>query len=124
MADETPATPVTSEFELTPGRIAELIESGEAELIDVRREYEHEAGHIAGSQRIEMNDLTANAESLPKDRTIVFYCRTGNRSSMAAEAFAQAGYDAHNMAGGLTAWAEAGLPLEPANGEVAAVRPV
>ncbi len=43
---------------------------------------------------------------------------------MAAEAFSQAGFDAHNMTGGIAAWAEQGLPLEPEDGEVAGPRPV
>jgi rhodanese-related sulfurtransferase len=49
----------------------------------------------------------------------VFYCRIGGRSAMATEAFAQAGYDAHNMAGGMLAWAAAGLPMTPEGGVVA-----
>jgi rhodanese-related sulfurtransferase len=106
-----------------PERVAELAESGEAELIDVRRDYEHEAGHIAGSRHIEVNELTDQAGSIPKDRPVIFYCRGGSRSGMAAEAFRQAGYDAHNMDGGLSAWKERELPLEPADGEVAEVRP-
>ena len=38
---------------------------------------------------------------------------------MATEAFAQAGFDAHNMTGGLLAWNAEGLPIEPADGFVA-----
>ena len=110
--------------ELAPDRVRELLEGGGAELIDVRRDYEHEAGHIGGSRHIEMNGLTAAADSIPNDRPVVFYCRSGDRSAMAAEAFSQAGYDAHNLTGGLAAWAEAGLPLEPKDGEVAETRPV
>ena len=74
-----------------PERVAELAESGEAELIDVRRDYEHEAGHIAGARHVELNDLTAQADSIPKDRPVVFYCRGGSRSAMAAEAFSPGG---------------------------------
>ena len=54
---------------------------------------------------------------------MLFYCRSGNRSGMAAEAFREAGYDAHNLAGGIEAWAEAGRPLEPEDGEVRAPLP-
>ncbi len=50
---------------------------------------------------------------------MIFYCRSGARSAMATEALAQAGYDAHNMAGGMLAWEAAGLELEPADGHVA-----
>ena len=119
MADEA-----TTEIELEPARVAELAASGEAELIDVRRDYEWEAGRLADARHIEVNDLTAQADSIPKDRLVIFYCRGGSRSGMAADAFREAGYDAHNMAGGLRAWAEEGLPLEPEDGEVAETRPV
>jgi rhodanese-related sulfurtransferase len=61
---------------------------------------------------------------LSKERPVVFYCRGGSRSAMAAEAFKQAGFDARNMTGGLAAWAEQGFPLEPADGVVATPRPV
>lgn len=109
---------------LEPARINELAEGGEAVLIDVRRDYEYEAGHAPGVRHIEMNDVSASADTIPRERTVIFYCRTGNRSAMAAEAFRQAGFDAYNMKGGLEAWAEAGLPLEPEGGEVATPRPV
>ena len=109
---------------LAPAKVSELAAAGDAELIDVRMDYEFEAGHVQGSRNIELNELTGQAESLPRDRTIVFLCRSGNRSGMAAEAFRQAGFDAHNMEGGLLAWTEQGLPIDPADGEVAERRPV
>ncbi|HEY8467345.1 MAG TPA: rhodanese-like domain-containing protein [Solirubrobacterales bacterium] len=109
---------------LEPARINALLQSGEAVVIDIRRDYEYEAGHVPGSRHIEINDVSANADSIPRDRTIVFYCRSGNRSGMPAEAFRQAGYEAYNMEGGLTAWVEAGLPLEPEGGEIAQPLPV
>jgi rhodanese-related sulfurtransferase len=115
--------PDAAETELAPQRVAELRDAGAAELVDVRANYEWDAGHLAGARHIEMNELTANAESIPKDRAVIFYCRSGNRSSMAAQAFREAGWDAHNMAGGITAWVDCGLAIEPEDGEVAQGRP-
>ena len=112
-----------AEIELPPQRVAELRDAGEVELIDVRVDYEWEAGRLAGARHVEINELTAQADSIPKDRRVVFYCRGGNRAGMAAQAFREAGYDAHNMAGGIAAWVEAGLPLEPEDGTVAEGRP-
>jgi rhodanese-related sulfurtransferase len=103
----------------TPQQVAELIEQQDIQLIDVRETYEHDAGRIAGDRLIELMQLTAEAQTIDRDRPVVFYCRSGSRSAMAAEAFRQAGYDAHNMAGGLIEWHAAGLPLEPADGHVA-----
>lgn len=111
-----------AEVALSPERIAELIDAG-ADLIDVRRPYEYEGGHLAGARNIEMNDLAASAEELPRDRPVILYCRGGNRSAMAAEAFRQAGYDAHSLAGGIEAWAGEDRPLEPDDGEVRAPLP-
>jgi rhodanese-related sulfurtransferase len=109
--------------EIDPRGAAALIDSGQAELIDVRRPYEWEAGRIEGARHIEVNGLTREAESIPRDRTVVFYCRSGSRSAMAAAAFKQAGWDARNLGGGLQAWVEEGLPLDPPDGEVAESRP-
>jgi rhodanese-related sulfurtransferase len=109
-------------YAVTPAEAAELIEAG-ATVIDVRRDYEFGAGHLESARRIEMNELTAHAEEIPRGKPVVFYCRSGNRSGMAAEAFQQAGYDAHNLRGGIAAWKDGGRPLEPADGEVAVPLP-
>ncbi len=111
------AEPMSSD--LTPQQVAQQLERGEIQLIDVREPYEHEAGRIAGDRLIELAQLAAAAESIARDRPVVFYCRSGSRSAMATEAFRSAGFDAHNMAGGLLDWAATGLPLEPADGHVA-----
>ena len=105
--------------ELTPARVAELLEGG-AQVIDVREPDEREAGRIPDdSAHIELDRLASAADSIDRERTVVFYCRSGSRSALAAQAFATAGFDAHNLAGGLKAWVADGLPLEPADGRVA-----
>ncbi len=103
----------------TPQQVAELLAAAEIQLIDVRESYEHEAGRIAGDKLIELGQLAAQAETIDRARPVVFYCRSGHRSAMAAQAFRDAGFEAHNMAGGLLDWHAAGLPLEPAGGHVA-----
>ena len=113
MTDET-----AESLELEPVRAAELI-AGRAQVVDVRTPEEYAAGHIEGAVHMPLERLDAEADQLDRDRPIVFYCRAGTRSGMAAEAFANSGWDAHNVAGGLLAWAEAGQPLEPAGGTVA-----
>jgi rhodanese-related sulfurtransferase len=105
--------------DLAPKRVADLLGDGETQLVDVREPYEHDAGRIAGATNIELDRLPTEAESLDRERPLVFYCRSGSRSAMAADAFRGAGYDAYNMAGGLEAWVESGLPIEPADGRVA-----
>src|SRR6202012_2023017 len=102
----------------TPQQVSQLHADGEIPLIDVREVHEHEAGRIAGDRLIVLGDLTAEAHTIHQERPVVVYCRSGARSAMATQAFSQAGFDAHNMAGGLLAWDEAGLPLEPDGGYV------
>ena len=102
----------------TPQEVSELMADGAVQLIDVRQTHEHEAGRIAGDRLIELGSLSAEAHTISRDTPIVFYCRSGARSAMATQAFAEAGFDAHNMAGGLLAWEAAGLALEPEGGYV------
>ncbi len=103
----------------TPREVAQLLEDGDIQLIDVRQPEEHEAGRIAGDRLIELASLAAEVDSIDRARTVVFYCRSGSRSAMATEAFRGAGFDAHNMVGGLLDWQAAGLPLDPPDGYVA-----
>ncbi|MDQ2895387.1 MAG: rhodanese-like domain-containing protein [Actinomycetota bacterium] len=103
----------------TPREVADQIARGETQLIDVREADEHAAGRIAGGRLIELSRLPAEVASLDRDHPVIFYCRSGARSAMAAQALSQDGFDAHNMTGGLLDWAAAGLPLEPADGTVA-----
>ena len=108
-----------TEKDVDPGRVKELLESGEAQVVDVREPYEYEAGHIAGVVHIELEHLALRANEIDKDRPVVFQCRLGRRSAMATEAFRASGYDAYNLTGGIKAWAKEGLPLEPEGGYVA-----
>lgn len=103
----------------SPQQVSELLQHGEIQLIDVREPYEHDAGRIAGDRLVVLTELASQAETIDRERPVVFYCRSGSRSAMATEAFRGAGYDAHNMEGGLLDWAAAGLPLEPDGGHVA-----
>jgi rhodanese-related sulfurtransferase len=108
---------------LSPEQVSKLLADGDAELIDVREPYEWEAGRIAGAKHIELEHLAGRSAEIDKDKKVVFQCRVGRRSAMATEAFAASGYEAYNLAGGITAWVEAGLPIEPEDGKVAAHGP-
>jgi rhodanese-related sulfurtransferase len=107
------------EIEVTPEHTAEALADGSAQVIDVREPYEREAGHIAGSRHVGLQDLAAQADTVDRDRPVIFQCRSGARSLMAAQAFRRAGYDAWSMAGGLELWVAEGREIEPADGKVA-----
>jgi rhodanese-related sulfurtransferase len=108
------------ELEVTPDDVKQRLDSGAVQVIDVREQYEWDAGRIPGPVRhIELERLSSQAATIDKDRPVVFQCRLGSRSMMAAQAFRRAGYDAYSLAGGLQAWHDAGLPLDPPGGSVA-----
>jgi hydroxyacylglutathione hydrolase/adenylyltransferase/sulfurtransferase len=108
------------ELEVTPADVRRRLDAGEdVQVIDVREQYEWDAGRIPGVRHLELEHLSAQAATIDKDRPVVFQCRLGSRSLMAAQAFRRAGYDAWSMAGGLQAWHDEGLPLEPEDGVVA-----
>lgn len=90
-----------------------------AQLVDVRADHEWEAGRIEGAKHVPLPELAQRAGEIEKDRPVVLYCRGGNRSTMAAQALSDSGYDAVKLSEGIVGWNEAGLPLEPDGGVVA-----
>jgi len=108
----------SASIDVTPERAAAMLAQG-ATLIDVREPYERRAGYIDGSQHVELTRLAAAAGTIDRDAPVVFYCRVGARSMMAAEAFRSSGYDSYTLSGGILAWVAAGLPLAPEGGHVA-----
>jgi hydroxyacylglutathione hydrolase/adenylyltransferase/sulfurtransferase len=113
--------PFTSDpsHELPPERVKELLDGGEITLVDVREQYEWDAGRIPGARHIELERVAGRAEELPREKPVVFQCRLGARSAMVTEAFRASGYEAYNLTGGINAWVESGLPIEPQGGHVA-----
>ncbi len=105
--------------DLAPREVRRLVEEGSADLIDVREPYEHEAGRIEGDRHVPIPELTAAAAAMDKERPVVFYCRSGSRSSLATQAFRASGYKAFNLTGGIVAWVGEGLPIVPEGGTVA-----
>jgi rhodanese-related sulfurtransferase len=103
----------------TPREVSELLRQGDVQLVDVRQPHEWEAGHIAEATHIELAELPAQVDTLDRARPVVLVCRSGARSAMATAALTQAGFDAHNMAGGMLDWTAAGLTMEPADGHIA-----
>lgn len=111
----------TTQTDIEPADVARWVAEDRdgVQLVDVREPYEREAGAIAGSRHIPMVALSEQASSLDGERPIVFYCRVGSRSTMAAQAFRAAGYRAMSMSGGLVRWAAEQRPLDPPDGYVA-----
>jgi hydroxyacylglutathione hydrolase len=79
----------------------------EVHIIDVRRpdEWNGELGHIAEAQLITLDTLPEKLSTLPKDKPIVFVCRSGARSASASAFAISHGFlNTFNLAGGMIAW--------------------
>ena len=70
-------------------------------LLDVREEYEYQAGHVKGAINLPLREILSQKDSLPKDRDIYVYCRTAHRSADAVNFLKSLGFDkVHNVEGG------------------------
>jgi rhodanese-related sulfurtransferase len=105
--------------QLEPQEAREAIEAG-ATILDVREQDEWDAGHLAGSLHLPLSELAHRLDEVPEDGSLLVVCRSGARSDMVASHLDRGGRSGcANLAGGLPAWAAAGLPLEPDGGHVA-----
>lgn len=100
-------------YDIAPAELEAL--STQVMLVDVREpsEYNGELGHIAGTELIPLGSLPDQLEQLPKDKTIVFVCRSGNRSGQASAYALMNGWtNTYNMKGGMLLWNSLLLPVE------------
>ncbi len=88
----------------------------DARILDVREDYEWEAGHVDGALHIPLDQLPARAGELDPDEELHVVCRSGGRSQRAAEWLEGNGYTAINVSGGISAWLEAGKPMTSETG--------
>lgn len=92
-----------------------LINREDALVIDVRDAEEYAKGHILGARNIPLAQLEARIAELEKHKAkpLILSCDTGNRSQGALATLRARGFErAVNLAGGLAAWRQAGLPVE------------
>ena len=90
---------------------AAALADGGAVLLDVREPHEWQAGHAPRARHIPLGQLARRAAELPQHRAVVTVCRSGARSARAAVMLAGDGREVSNLAGGMRAWARAGLPV-------------
>ena len=93
----------------------EMLQDDGVVVIDVREPNEYQAGHVPSATLIPVNSVFARRDELPKDKKILFVCKMGSRSALAAEMAAAAGFPAdqlYNLEGGTEAWVKAGEPVE------------
>lgn len=102
IADDTP--------QIGP-RAAKALVDGGALLLDVREPDEWCTEHAPAATLLPVGRVHTRQHELPRDRRIVVVCRSGGRSAAVTASLRRAGFDAVNLAGGMCAWAAAGLPV-------------
>ena len=83
-------------------------------ILDVRTKEEFDTGHLEGAAMIDFysHDFADQLAELDRDVPYLIYCRSGNRSGQATSLMQELGFtDVADVDGGITAWAEAGLPV-------------
>jgi len=98
---------------VSPQEAYELERQGKICLVDVREADEWAQMRVPGALHAPLSRLAIRLSSLPQDRPVVFYCLSGHRSARAVALCKSLGksHDTH-VAGGITAWRSAGLPVE------------
>lgn len=82
-------------------------------LLDVREQSEDDQGHIPGITLLPMDEVANRLSEIPRDKTVIVTCRSGNRSSQVVAFLREQGFtNIHDLQGGIAAWEKAGLPVE------------
>ena len=105
--------------EVSPQEVIGL-RNGGGVLLDVREPDEWAAGHAPDAVHLPLAGVGEAAATFA-GQEVFTVCRSGGRSAKAAEMLAQAGVNVRNVAGGMTAWAAAGLPVVRSEGTPGAV---
>lgn len=100
--------------EISAAQTSALVADDAVLLLDVREDDEWQAGHADRAVHTPLGQV--DAALVPRDRPIVVVCRSGHRSGLATGLLRAAGHDVRNLAGGMNAWAQAGLPVLRADG--------
>jgi rhodanese-related sulfurtransferase len=111
-AAQSEAAPLNLPMTIDAKTVNSLRNNPNVVLIDVREDYEFAAGHIPEATLIPLGQLGSRLNEIPKDKTVVAVCRSGNRSGQATQLLRQAGFDAHNMDGGMISWEQAGFDIQ------------
>jgi rhodanese-related sulfurtransferase len=88
-----------------------LINDSQAVILDVREPAEFAAGHLPNARNIPLGELDKRVGDLPAGKPVLILCASGARSGRAAALLSKSGHQVFNLAGGLKAWRDAGLPV-------------
>jgi rhodanese-related sulfurtransferase len=99
---------------LGPNDVVRVLNKEDGLVLDIREDSEVRQGRIKGARHIPQKELKDRLGELQKyrDKPVVVYCRTGNRSAQASELLTAHGFtNVINLHGGVVAWQNANLPL-------------
>ncbi len=96
--------------QLTVQELRTRLDKGAVQVLDVRRQGEYDAGHIAQADCYPLDRFKAGLPNLTPQATIAVHCKSGYRSMIACSLLQRAGYHVVNVIGGFDAWEHAKLP--------------
>lgn len=110
----TNRTDATVVQHVNPEAAQKLVATNKLVILDIRTPEEFQAGHIAGATNINFRapDFAKQIAALPKDKTYLLHCASGNRSTQSLPVFKQHEFKSlYHLDGGMKAWEKAGLPV-------------
>ena len=114
--NETTANSAITEVKLVPVEdVLKIVQMEEAQLIDVRTPEEYGEGHIANALNIDFfsDNFLENMENLDKEKPVVLYCKSGNRSNKSAQKLKESGFSKiYDVDGGITEWKNKGFDVQ------------
>lgn len=107
----------TKPVDVSPELLERWLAEGQAELVDVREDFEHAAESIEGARHCPLSRFDpASLRDSDGPRKIVFHCRTGKRSADAAARYCASDEPVYHLAGGIEAWKASGRPTRRSSG--------
>lgn len=93
-------TDMTKVTNVRAAQLIEMVKEGKYTVVDTRKAEDFEKGHLKGAVNIEVDDIDSKMSTLPKDKPVVTYCYSGNKSMEVAQKLSDAGYKAYSSLDG------------------------
>ena len=100
---------------ISPSKAKEMLDAGQARLVDVRESTEFSREHVPGARLVPLSVASSYSvkDADAPDKPVIYFCNSGRRTQNSAALLETlAGGEAYQIEGGLTAWKQAGLPVE------------
>ena len=109
---KTAGFPLATLTQISPAELSKQLSQHRLQVLDVRREPEWEAGHIAGAAWWPLDHFKVSTPEIDRDAAIAVHCKSGYRSAIACSLLLRAGFKTvTNVSGGFDAWQQAKLPF-------------